>query len=376
MVGTSKSPLNKIPGPWYARYTGARLTLATIAGRRIHYIDALHKQYGPFVRVAPDEVAVNDAAAFKQIHSVPGYEKSSWYQASSPVDYPAIFGMPNKAHAVRRRMFARAFSMTNIRQHWERAVRQKVELAVTKMIDEARQHHGTVDVLKWWTFMTTDISAEIMFGESFNTLERGEVNEFIRCLSQALKGGGIGAELPLVRQIGRRLPFKAAQELFNISSYLMENTNVAVKNMQASRGGRNIFATIVAEAEKGEELTEKDVQVEAMSLLIAGSDTTAITLTYLVWVVCSMPELREALEKEVGAVPEGYKDADLERLPLLSAVVEETLRLYCAAPGALPRVVPAKGVTFGEYFVPGGTVVVTQAYSFHRDPEVFPEPLK
>jgi hypothetical protein len=51
-----------------------------MSGQRCFFIDALHKQYGPVVRIAPTEISVADAAGFKEIHKIGGgYVKSSWY---------------------------------------------------------------------------------------------------------------------------------------------------------------------------------------------------------------------------------------------------------------------------------------------------------
>ncbi|KAL0254661.1 hypothetical protein SLS55_010141 [Diplodia seriata] len=102
-------------------------------------------------------------------------------------------------------------------------------------------------------------------------------------------------------------------------------------------------------------------------LIFAGSGTTANTLTFLNYAVLSRPALQQALEEELSTLQEGYSDADLEQLPLLNAIINETLRLYCAVPGSLPRVVPAGGATIGGYFIPEGTTVSTQAYTLHRD---------
>jgi cytochrome P450 len=66
---------------------------------------------------------------------------------------------------------------------------------------------------------------------------------------------------------------------------------------------------------------------------------------------------------------------ELENAPLLNSVIEETLRLYGAAPGALPRVVPSQGIIISGHQLPGGTEVSTQAYTLHRDPRIFQEPL-
>ena len=123
-------------------------------------------------------------------------------------------------------------------------------------------------------------------------------------------------------------------------------------------------------------ITENDVRDEAGNLIVAGSDTTAVTLTYLVWAVLKRPELRRELEEEVSGLSQDLTFDELSQAPLLNSVIEETLRLYGAAPGALPRTVPPSGVDMLGYFLPGGTVVSTQAYNIHRDPNIFPNPLE
>ncbi|KAK5119731.1 hypothetical protein LTR85_007307 [Meristemomyces frigidus] len=297
--------------------------MAVMAGRRIHYVHAMHAQYGPYVRLAPNEIGVNDARGFKQIHAISsGFTKTQWYQDLVFMARPGIFAMiDSKAHAARRKLFARPFSKTHLREHWEDTVRAKVELAVSGMQDEARST-GTVDILKRWIFMASDVSSTLMFGDCFHTLEKGEAHDCIRILQKALMGGGIGAEMPIVREIGRRLPMRAS-EIFGANKFLEDYGQAAVDNMKSQQGGKNIFANVMAEAERGEPMDDLDVKLEATGLIVAGTDTTAISLTYLVWAVLSRPTLQVELEKEIATLPGGYRDADLEHLPLLQAVVSE-----------------------------------------------------
>lgn len=97
-------------------------------------------------------------------------------------------------------------------------------------------------------------------------------------------------------------------------------------------------------------------------------------MTYLIWSVLRQPQLQIDLEEEVAALSADFTEAQLEALPLLNATIEETLRLYGAAPGALPRMVPPGGATLGGYYIPPGITVATQAFSLHRDEELFPRP--
>lgn len=170
------TPLRKIPGPWHAHLTNARLKLAVITGNRVHYVQYLHTLYGPIVRISPTEIAVNDVSAFREIHRVgSGFNKSKWYQELNRAPRPGVFAMTDpKQHAARRKLFARAFSKSFLRQHWEPLVLEKARLAVARMREEASG--GTADMMKWWMFLATDVSTHLMFGESFRTLEMGEVS--------------------------------------------------------------------------------------------------------------------------------------------------------------------------------------------------------
>lgn len=121
-------------------------------------------------------------------------------------------------------------------------------------------------------------------------------------------------------------------------------------------------------------LSDGDIVNNAMAFIIAGSDTTANTMTYLTWAVCKHVEVRKALVEELSTIPPDFCEQDLRNLPWLNKIIKETLRLYCAAPSALPRMVPSEGVEFLGYTLPGGTTVSTQAYTLHRNAAYFPDP--
>jgi cytochrome P450 len=123
-----------------------------------------------------------------------------------------------------------------------------------------------------------------MFRESFRTLEIGRKSEYSRILESVLQGAGIGAELPLLRSILRAIPNSKIREMFNGTELLRSYAEVAVRNSRQLSSKANVFATIIAEAEKGEteQLADLDVKLEAGGFIVAGSDTTGITLTYLI----------------------------------------------------------------------------------------------
>lgn len=77
-----------------------------------------------------------------------------------------------KEHAARRRLFAQSFSNTSLLR-FEPVIRKKVEIALSKIKRDAEA--GTADLLKWFTFMSTDVMGELSFGKSFDMLQQEEV---------------------------------------------------------------------------------------------------------------------------------------------------------------------------------------------------------
>ncbi len=119
---------------------------------------------------------------------------------------------------------------------------------------------------------------------------------------------------------------------------------------------------------------------DARTMLIGGTDTTATTLTYIIWSLIRLPAVRNKLLHELdehAIDPQDVESLSLERLrnlPYLEAILQEGLRLYGAGSGNMPRSVPAGGKVLGGYSLPEGTVVNPQAYTLHRIASIFPEP--
>ena len=165
-----------MPGPWYTKLTGLPLKLNVIRGRRIYYIDELHQRYGPIVRISPKEIAVADLESVLRIHKVnSGFLKTDWYERLNGFPRMGVFALRSPHHhSKRRKLFARPFSKSSLRAEWEACIRSKVQTAVEGILRECKLH-GEADILKWWTFLTTDVASHLMFGESFGTLQKGEV---------------------------------------------------------------------------------------------------------------------------------------------------------------------------------------------------------
>ncbi|CAI6095918.1 unnamed protein product [Clonostachys chloroleuca] len=373
------TPLRGIPGPWYAPLTSLWLKKETIGGRRIYYVHDMHLKFGPVVRIAPEEVSFSDTGAFKEIHRIGGnYPKSPWYLSFRRGKTTDVFSVTNPhEHAQRRKLFAPLLSNSALMRNWFDIVVDKVKVTVEKMKRE-QLREGQVDIFKWWTFMTADVTSHLAFGEPLGMLDQERKTEYMQKIEDATKLGLVGSELSFIRTLLEWTPIPSVRKIVNADEEVQNLAeNIMSKTLRDGIGSTNIFSKMVAEKERdAQALSDYQLAFEAGGLIVAGSGTTAVSLTYLVWVVLSQPDVQARLESELEQLPTGFTDSDLEALPYLSAVIEETLRLHGAAPGALPRVVPEGGAKLAGYFIPQGMTVSTQAYTYHRDPQVYPEPEK
>ncbi|XP_008582709.1 PREDICTED: sterol 26-hydroxylase, mitochondrial, partial [Galeopterus variegatus] len=111
-------------------------------------------------------------------------------------------------------------------------------------------------------------------------------------------------------------------------------------------------------------------------LLLAGVDTTSNTLTWTLYHLSKNPEIQAALHKEVvDVVPAGQvpQHKDFAHMPLLKAVLKETLRLYPVVP-ANSRVIVEKEIEVDGFLFPKNTQFVFCHYVVSRDPSTFSEP--
>ncbi|KLP07672.1 putative benzoate 4-monooxygenase cytochrome P450 [Fusarium fujikuroi] len=129
--------------------------------------------------------------------------------------------------------------------------------------------------------------------------------------------------------------------------------------------------------EKGEPLGRDELTAEALTQLIAGSDTTSNSSCALLYHVVRTPGVMQKLFEEISAVvPEDVAIPDYEsvkHLPYLGHCINETLRIHSPSGIGLPREIPPnhKGVTLhGRYFGPG-TVLSVPTYTIHHSTEIW-----
>ncbi|OAL45866.1 cytochrome P450 [Pyrenochaeta sp. DS3sAY3a] len=129
---------------------------------------------------------------------------------------------------------------------------------------------------------------------------------------------------------------------------------------------------------------------ETLDHFLAGPEGTRTTLTFLQWELSKRPTLQARLRKELLAldlpiqptfstqpgdqVPQRLPSFQaLDALPLLDAIVQETLRLYPASQAPQFRITPPRGCTLENHFyIPGGVQISTAVFCMHRNEDVFP----
>lgn len=108
---------------------------------------------------------------------------------------------------------------------------------------------------------------------------------------------------------------------------------------------KSLFEPVLSDEKTANE-TDETVANFPNELVFAGSETTFSSLTYLVWAVLSRAPVQQCLVAEVVSLPEDFSLAQLEKLPYLSAVLNETMRLYGTASGSTLRDITADGWGF------------------------------
>ena len=137
----------------------------------------------------------------------------------------------------------------------------------------------------------------------------------------------------------------------------------------------SMLLAAVDEESGGSQLDDRQVRDEAMTLMLAGHDTTAAGLDWLWYVIASHPEVARRCREEVDSVV-GQREpsaSDIEQLPCLSGTIKETLRLYPPAIGIFLRQATSD-VEIGGFDVPKGSLITLSSFVTQRDSRWFPDP--
>ena len=307
------------------------------------------------------------------------FVKSDWYDVfTGKLGERNLISMTDPyQHGQLRRLAAQHFSKKWIFK-LEPYISKNVKLAIAGMFGEDKRN-GHFDIFKWFTFMATDVIGEASFGESFRTLETGEKNVYIKDLEQVGSRLTVRSELPWIIRIGKYFPVGPAKEVpravGRLNGYAEESIQRYWKGLETDPD--NVKPTLLSEEYSAVEtgtISAAQLRRDALGYIIAGTDTTAVTATYAVWLLSCHPEIERDLIHEVSILRDGFTDDDLQPLRHLNNVINETLRLRGPITQGLPRLVPPESLESCGHLIPPGTVVGVQAYTMHRNPEVWGHP--
>ena len=128
-----------------------------------------------------------------------------------------------------------------------------------------------------------------------------------------------------------------------------------------------------AEDESGQPMTDAELRDELMTLLFAGHETTATAMSWALYWLHRLPAVREKLLQELATLGTAPDLMDLFRLPYLTAVCNETLRIHPVAMLTFSRVVQEPTAMLG-YRLDQGNLVVGCIYLLHQREDLYPEP--
>ena len=138
--------------------------------------------------------------------------------------------------------------------------------------------------------------------------------------------------------------------------------------------GEDILSLMLsAKDENNQPMTDDQLRDEMMTLLFAGHETTATALAWAFYWIHKLPQLQEKLRQEIEPLGDNPDPMEVYRLPYLTAICQETLRIYPVVFIAFPRMAKSTVEIMGHWFE-AGTMLTPCIYLVHHREELYPEP--
>jgi cytochrome P450 len=218
--------------------------------------------------------------------------------------------------------------------------------------------------------LTMRIVAKVLFGvEVKRDTER--VAAALNALMRHTSGGRM-----IMPPVMRHVPIPALLRVKRAVRELDEIVSRIIRDRRASGEdtGDLLSMLMAARDDDGSGMTDRQLRDEVLTFLLAGHETTAVSLTWTWYLLSQYPEVEAKLRRELDDALRGRTPQleDLPCLPYTDKVVKESMRLYPPA-WSLARTV-AKEMDLGGYRLPVGANVVMSQWILHRDPRFFEKP--
>lgn len=383
------SPLSKIPAAHpLCTFSERWLQWQQKHERESKSLYAAHEQHGPIVRIGPKEVSVNSLEGLRRIYTAglekhaTFYEKFTNFGTSNLVSTVEHF-----PHSHQKRMISSVYAKSYIQRSGDVATLSN-EILFERFLPLLRQYAdqgegiNTLDLFQWagidfssayifGTGLSTDFCRDTVGREAYFTeMERIRKNAFVGEKNH-VEGVCMGM---LEKLVGGQSEESKAEGTSAVVAALLHSQLV-------QKGGIADKEPLTSDA------VTKRCASELLDHMVATHETFAIILTYAVHRLSQDASIQDALRAELRTLDpmvreqsseQGLPPPDkIDNLPLLHAVLMETLRLHAPTPGRLPRVAPApNGIILHDYHIPPGTTVSCNGYSLHRTKEAFPKPFE
>jgi len=267
-----------------------------------------------------------------------------------------------EVHARQRRLIAPAFAHKRIASYAstmaERSVRLAASLANGRVLDISEAVLG----------LTLEIVGKTLFDAEVgsNADEVGHaVTVAMECvMSQLSSLVPIPPFVPTPTNLRNR---RAVAQLDAILYRIIRE-----RRAQGDDRGDLLSMLLATQDEDGGSMTDRQIRDEAMTLFLAGHETTANALSWALYLLAKNPEARARVEAEIDALGRVPSYDDLKLLPWTLAVLKETMRLYPPAYILARRV--AQDVVIGRHAIKKYTIVLVNVLGIHRRPDLFPRP--
>ncbi|KAK3291378.1 cytochrome P450-like protein [Chaetomium fimeti] len=401
--------LSKYPGPFLASLTDWWRFFDVYGRRPERSHIALHRKYGPVVRLGPNTLSFSDPDSLKTIYGLnKGFIKSDFYVVQQSVvkghSLPSLFSTTdNDFHMQFRRCVNSAFAMSALVQY-EPFVDNTTKLFLKQTERLYIDKPGTCDFTQWLQFYAFDVIGEITYSKRHGFIEKNEdVDGIVAYLTKLFLYVAPIGQIPFLDRIFLKNPLYLKLSEWGILDATFPVAKFARARMaerlpELTTAGEPVLPTsekptvkspdllskfLAAREARPDFMTDTLVQTMAVSMAFAGSETTAISLSAVFYFLLKTPSALARLRREIDAAAREGRFSDYETglvtwhesqaLPYLDMCVKEAFRLHPAPGLPMERIVPAGGLEIAGRRVEGGTVVGCSAWVLHRDEGVFGE---
>jgi len=383
MASATRS-LSDLPGPRRLPLIG---NLHQMDTARMHQaMETWSEQYGPYFRFRVGRrelLAVSDSGAIGTIlrDRPAGYRRTQLLETVfQELGIAGVFAANGDAWRAQRRMVMAAFDTRHVKSYFPFLVRV-TERFYRRLSRHARcgiEFDLQADLMRY----TVDVVAGLAFGVDINTIESdGEtiqthLNHVFPMLNRRLAAPIAywrWLRLPADRALDRHLEIVHRE----VSRLIAQARERLASNAELREAPLNLIeAMLVESASPGAELSDEDVAGNVLTMLLAGEDTTANTLAWLMHLASREPAVLERLTDEAGGVLGASLFAErletVSSLKFTAACAHETMRLKPVAPILLLQASGPKIV--GDVAIPGDTVVVALMRRGSMDERYFERP--